>query len=64
MTASSLTDCVIRMYLLGTWHPSILEAIRPRGRGWGVSVRVVRPPVWDDLFASQSPLRYLDTREN
>jgi len=46
---SQPTVCVIRMSLLGTWHPSILEAIRPRGRGWGVSVWVVRPPVWDSL---------------
>lgn len=50
---SMMTGCVIRMSLNGTWHPSILEVIRPRGRGWGGSVRVVRSPVWDGLKTTE-----------
>src|SRR3972149_2194151 len=36
-TSEAAQRFAFRMSLLGTWHPSILDAIRPRGLGWGVT---------------------------
>lgn len=45
------------MNLLGMWHQRILEEIPPQGRRWGVSVWVVRQPLWDRFRWKESRAR-------
>jgi len=45
------------MNLLGMWHQHILEEIPPQGRWWGVSVWVVRQPLWDRFRWKKSRAR-------
>jgi hypothetical protein len=44
------------MSLYETWQTRILKVILPRGRVWGVSVWVIRQPVWDDFINRSEPV--------